>query len=1383
MPTFVYGESVVNTTITGNQNEADLVALTDGGYLVVWKGAGAGDASGIFIQRYDARGAKVGVETRVNTLVTGVQNDPAVGALLNGGYVVAWINEGAAGNAEIFMQRYDAAGVRLGVATRVNTTTLGRQDNPEITGLTDGGFVVAWASDGQDGSAGTSSLQRYDANGVAVGGEVVINTTSAGPQDFPTISGLADGGYLAVWEGAGSDDTYGIFAQRFNASGAKVGGEFRINTDTLDTQEEPAIAPLANGGFVVTWQTTRDSLDGTVDSYVQLYNAVGVKVGGQVLVNTTTLGSQSEPEITPLSDGGYLLVWCGNGSGDATGIFAQRFNAAGAKVGVEVRVNTTTANIQEFPRVTLLVDGSYVITWDSYDAAGLVADVHSQRFDANGNRLTGLTGDALANSLIWSGVGAAIIEGFAGNDQLVGATGNDYLDGGAGNDVLNGGLGFDRMLGGDGSDIYYVSSPFDIVSETNAVAATGGTDSVYSALGAYTLGANVENLRLLATGAANGTGNTLANTLFAGTGNNVLNGGAGVDTVSYLYATAGVSASLAIATTQATGGSGSDTLLSVENLTGSSFNDTLTGNAAANVLDGGVGVDRMMGGDGSDTYYVDNAGDIVSETNALAATGGTDSVYSRLGAYTLGANVENLRLLATGVANGTGNALNNTLFAGAGNNVLNGGAGVDTASYLYATAAVTVNLVISTGQATGGSGSDTLLNIENLTGSSFNDTLTGTVGANILDGGAGADTMLGGDGSDIYYVDNTADVVSETNVAAAGGIDTIYSYLAISELLRGGAVENLRLLSTGTANGIGNQLDNTLFAGVGNNILDGVFGNDTVSYLYATAAVTVSLAITTNQETGGSGRDALREFDNLTGSRFNDTLTGDAQANTLDGGVGVDSMTGGDGSDFYYVDNTGDIVSETNAVAATGGIDTVYSRAGAYTLGANVENLRLLATGAANGTGNTLNNTVFSGAGNNVLNGGAGADTVSYLHSTAGVSASLAITTAQATGGSGSDTLLNFENLIGSRFNDILTGTAAANILDGGVGADRMAGGDGSDIYYVDNLGDIVSETNAVAATGGIDTVYSALGTYALGANVENLRLLATGIANGAGNALNNTLFAGAGNNVLNGGAGVDTVSYLHATAAVTASLAIATSQLTGGSGSDTLLNFENLTGSGFNDTLTGNAGNNILDGGAGVDTVSYLHATAAVTASLAITTAQTTGGVGSDTLLNIENLTGGGFNDTLTGNAGANILDGGAGNDVLIGGLGADQLIGGAGNDVLIGGLGVDRLVGGAGADRFDFNALGEMGLGRTLWDVVSNFTSAEGDKIDLSTLDANAATVANEAFSFIGGSAFSTNATGQLRFAGGVLSGSTDADADAEFEIFVSVIGLPMVSTDLIL
>ena len=449
-------------------------------------------------------------------------------------------------------------------------------------------------------------------------------------------------------------------------------------------------------------------------------------------------------------------------------------------------------------------------------------------------------------------------------------------------------------------------------------------------------------------------------------------------------------------------------------------------------------------------------------------------------------------------------------------------------------------------------------------------------------------------------------------------------------------------------------------------------------------------------------------------SAGNDLLTGTSGNDTLNGGVGADTMTGGDGSDRYYVDNIGDKVIETNAITSTGGTDLVYSYLSAYTLGANVENGRILSSGTASLTGNSLANLLYAGAGNNALDGAAGTDTVSYQYATAGVKLSLASTAAQATGGSGSDTLLHIENLTGSNYNDNLTGNAGSNVLNGGAGADTMTGGDGNDTYYVDNIGDKVIETNAVASTGGIDAVYSSLSTYTLTANVENGVINTSAAANLIGNALDNVLYAGAGNNLLDGGRGTDTVSYLYATAGVTVSLATTAAQATGGSGTDTLYNVENLTGSGYADKLTGNAGNNYLIGGTG--------------------------------------------NDTLNG---------------------------GAGDDVLVGGLGADNLTGGTGADKFIFNSLAEMGLTSTTRDTITDFKTSEGDKIDLQGLDANTALAGHQAFTFIGTvSTFTGDATGQLRFdaATHILYGSTNADTAAEFAIVLTGVD-SLASTDLVL
>ncbi len=426
----------------------------------------------------------------------------------------------------------------------------------------------------------------------------------------------------------------------------------------------------------------------------------------------------------------------------------------------------------------------------SWFTVSLPTDIYNGR-----NNLAIAKGVVIEKAL--GGSGNDQLAGNAANNLLSGGGGSDSLSGGAGNDTLDGGSGFDTMIGGDGNDYYYVRDVGDSVSETNATASSGGTDTVYSYLAAYTLTANVENGRILATGTANLTGNPLNNVLYAAVGNNVLNGHTSTDTVSYAYGvtgTAGVTVNLSSTVAQATGGSGSDTLSSIENLIGSAYADKLigstganrlTGNAGNDTLDGGAGIDMLTGGDGSDTYYVRDIGDLVSETSAVAST---DHVHSYLAAYTLTANVENGRIRATGAANLTGNPLNNVLYAGTGNDVLNGDTGTDTVSYAYGvtgTTGVTVNLSSTAAQATGGSGSDTLSSIENLIGSAYADKLIGSTGANsltgkdgndTLDGGAGIDSMTGGDGSDTYYVRNIGDLVSETRaVASTGSTDHVHS--------------------------------------------------------------------------------------------------------------------------------------------------------------------------------------------------------------------------------------------------------------------------------------------------------------------------------------------------------------------------------------------------------------------------------------------------------------------------------------------------------------------------------------------------------------------------------------------------------------------------------
>ena len=371
-------------------------------------------------------------------------------------------------------------------------------------------------------------------------------------------------------------------------------------------------------------------------------------------------------------------------------------------------------------------------------------------------------------------------------------------------------------------------------------------------------------------------------------------------------------------------------------------------------------VDTLQGGAGDDTYVL-SRNDVITE----AANAGTDTVIASL-SYTLGSNLENLTLSGSANLAGTGNSLNNVITGNAGANRLNGGSGIDTVSYANSTAAVTIDLSLTTAQTTG-FGSDVLLAFENAIGSHFNDKLTGNTLDNRLDGGLGNDTLTGGAGNDTYVVDAAGDIVVE---GVGSGTDSVIS--SVNWTLQP-TLENLTLAGSTATIGNGNSANNVLIGNAANNSMNAGAGNDTVN--------------------GGAG---------------NDSLTGSTGIDRLDGGTGNDTLVGGEGSDTYIVDSSADIISETGTTA--GDIDSVVSAVN-WTLQPTLENLTLVGSVAIVGNGNSANNvlggnalgnSMNAGAGNDTVSGGAGNDTL-----LGGVGADV------LTGGAGNDTFF-FTSLTGS---------------------------------------------------------------------------------------------------------------------------------------------------------------------------------------------------------------------------------------------------------------------------------------------------------------------------------------------------------------------------------
>ena len=372
----------VNSYTTSRQFYSAVASNPNGDFVVVWVSNGQdGDSYGIFGRRFSASGAPQASEFRVNSYTTGKQNYPSVIFDASGNFVVVWSgNQQDGGGYGIFGQRFDASGAVQGGEFRVNTYVTGNQLYPSVASSPIGDFVVVWQS-GHDGSGYGIFGQRFDASGTPQGSEFQINTFTVGIQERPAVSADANGNFTVVWDSAGQDgSSYGIFGQRFNASGALQGGEFRVNTYTTSVQLDARVASDANGNFVVVWGSNQQ--DGSsLGVFAQRFDATGATQGSEFRVNTYTSNSQALPTVTSDANGNFVVVWDSNGQdGSLRGIFGRRFNSSGVAQGNEFRVNTYTTNSQSYPAVASNTDGDFVVVWASSAQDGSSDGVFGQRY-------------------------------------------------------------------------------------------------------------------------------------------------------------------------------------------------------------------------------------------------------------------------------------------------------------------------------------------------------------------------------------------------------------------------------------------------------------------------------------------------------------------------------------------------------------------------------------------------------------------------------------------------------------------------------------------------------------------------------------------------------------------------------------------------------------------------------------------------------------------------------------------------------------------------------------------------------------------------------------------------------------------------------------------
>lgn len=1106
-------------------------------------------------------------------------------------------------------------GIRTGVMTGYNAAMV----TQDFAKSGSGGFLlgVAYTDTDADGFYSVGEGR----GGVAVAmqriGGATTTVTTAAPGGYQ--SRLADGDYAVTFSGGGLPAALGMTVTMAGRN---------IKIDLIGTDTVASSASLIMGANLVGLELLgTENLAGTGNT---LANAIAGNKGANRLD-----GAAGADTLTGGAGNDVFVLKTGQSHGDVVADFTG--NGAAAGDSIQFDGFTSAAVLQSLGgNQWQIVDGSKI---ESFTIVGALAASDYSFVNvvppAPPEPVTGTAGD---DTLIGTGAGD-ILGGGDGNDEIYGLGGNDTLFGGNDADWLDGGTGADSMSGAAGDDTYVMDVAGDAIDESG-----GGNDTVRTpftidlTMGALTV---IENAVLLGIGAINAFGNGADNQLTGNSAANVLDGRGGADT---MIGGAGNDTYCADdgsddAIEDPNGGvdlvkSTASYVLAanVENLTllgaakdgtGNALANVITGNNADNRLDGAGGADKLIGGLGNDTYVIDLAADVITET----ANAGTDTVEAAF-TYTLALNFENLTLAGSGDINGTGNAVNNVLTGNSGANLLDGKAGADSMAggggndiYIVDGAGdqvsegpnagideirSTIALTAAAAHVENYSFLGTLPvhfsgnGLDNrISGTAAADILSGAAGNDTLIGGAGIDNLSGGSGNDTYVIDSLSDKISEGGADAG---DTVQAALTLDlSLANFAGIENAILTGIGAINAMGTGGANKLTGNDGANVLDGRGGADNMAGGKGNDTYVVDHAGDSVAEIAGGGIDTVKanidyvladpNLEKLvllagaiagTGNALANAITGNDAANQLDGGAGTDTLVGGAGNDVFIVDVAGDVITEL----AAGGFDTVKSTAAAYTLGAYVEDLVLLA-GAGNGTGNALANRITGNGADNILDGKAGADVLEggggndvYVIDVAGdqvieagADADDEVRSAFGFGGViagiehysftgaaavdfAGDSAAN--RIAGTGAADTLSGGAGNDTLNGGLGSDSMIGGIGDDRYVVNVATDKVNESNGDA--GDLDTVESGI-TFSLVANgttltgdVEHLVLTGAAIINGTGNGLDNRITGNGSANLLTGNGGNDT--------------------LDGGAG---------------NDTLVGGAGNDAIDVSAGNDTVRIL--------------------------------------------------------------------------------------------------------------------------------------------------------------------------------------------------
>ncbi|CAL62078.1 Conserved hypothetical protein [Herminiimonas arsenicoxydans] len=1387
-----YANDTVGVTInlvSGQGSGAGSLAEGDTYFNIQDATGGSGDDTFIASDVANAFSGGLGSNTVSYELSNAGVTVDLVAGTANGGY--------ATGDSFINIQNVKGStSADIFIANNIANSFIGNGgvDTVSYAKATDGSGVTVDLNAGE-GSGGYAQGDRYDGIRNAIGtsyddtfvasnlannfdGGLGSNTVSYAASDLGVtvnlLNGTGTGGYadndsytsIQNVIGSAADDLFiaNGAVNRFDGGVSTAISHNRVSyaTDTADlTIDLLNVGVVGIGGNAAgdTYVNIQDVTGGSGDDTFIASSAAN-KFEGGLGSNTVSYAGTAGNNTIDLATANAAATGTGFASGDT---FSNIQNLIGGS-GTDIFYASAAANNLNGDGGVNTVDYS-----KSTDSFGVIVDLVANKGYGNGagNAALGFAaGDVYTN--IQNAVGTSKDDLFIISAGAVANT----IDGGTGNNTVS------------------------YLNETSAV-----TVDLANGRGYYTSGAGVQDTL---TNIQNATGGSGDDTFIASSAANKFEGGLGNNTVSYAGTAGNNTIDLATANAAATGTgfASGDTFSNIQNLIGGSGTDIFYASAAANNLNGDGGVNTVDYSKSTDSFGV--IVDLVANKGYGNGAGNAALGFAAGDVYT---NIQN--------AVGTSKDDLFIISAGAVANTVDGGTGNNTVSYLNETSAVTVDLANGRGYYTSGAGvQDTLTNIQNATGGSGDDTFIASSAANKFEGGLGNNTvsyagtagnntidlatanaaatgtgfasgdtfsniqnLIGGSGTDIFYASAAAN-----NLNGDGGVNTVDyskstdSFGVIVDLVAnkgyGNGAGNAALgfaagdVYTNIQNAVGTSKDDLFIisAGAVANTIDGGTGNNTVSYLNETSAVTVDLANGRGYYTSGAGvQDTLTNIQNATGGSGDDTFIASSAANKFEGGLGnntvsyagtagnntidlatanaaatgtgfalgdtfsnIQNLIGGSGTDIFYAS------AAANNLNGDGGVNTVDYSKSTDSFGVIVD---LVANkGYGNGAGNaalgfaagdvyaniqnavgTSKDDLFiisAGAVANTVDGGTGNNTVSYLNETSAVTVDLANGRGYYTSGAGvQDTLTNIQNATGGSGDDTFIASDVANKFEGNAGADTVTYSDANASVTV-NL-----STNSGSAGWATGDTYS---------NIENV----------IGSKFADTLIAAAtGKTVLTGLGGADSLTGVssnsmntYASYAGSAAGVIVNLETGFGSGAgsdavgDHLTYIDNLIGSSFDDIFYANTNANIFDGGAGgIDTVDYSASTGIVHVDLSNTTGTSGFYANGDKFINIQNVTGSGYDDVLKGAAGGNsIIRGGAGADAMTGvgtgnyasyvgssgavtidltngsGSGADaqgdtlvniyNVIGSDHNDIFIAGTQANIFKGGAGSDTVSY-------------------------------------------------------------------------------------------------